>query len=138
MGIGTSLRELLNKRNIRPAEFADKIGVPRSTINSIINRDNNKIDIEILFKMCDELHISTDEFLGYKRIEGILISKEEEKVITAYRACYCKEVIQRALGIIPKETTTIYRVARSEDNHPAEIVETTTDFSKIPPTDIEL
>lgn len=102
MGIGKLLSELLNKINIRPAEFADKIGVPRSTISSIINRDNNKIDIEILFKICDELSISTDEFLGYKKIDRILINKEEEKIIAAYRLCYCKEVIQRALGIIPE------------------------------------
>jgi len=35
------------------------------------------------------------------------------------------------------QLTTIYRAARSVDNHPAEIVETTKDFSKIPPTDIK-
>lgn len=33
------------------------------------------------------------------------------------------------------QVTTIYRAARSVDNHPAEIVETTKDFSKIPPTE---
>lgn len=32
------------------------------------------------------------------------------------------------------QLTTIYRAARSVDNHPAEIVETTKDFSKIPTT----
>ncbi len=35
------------------------------------------------------------------------------------------------------QVTKIYRAARSVDNHPAEIVETTKDFSKIPPTDIK-
>lgn len=32
-------------------------------------------------------------------------------------------------------STTIYRAARSDDNHPAEIVETTKDFSKFPTTE---
>lgn len=62
MGIGAKLSELLKIKNSNPNELADKIGVSASTIYSIIKRDNTKVDISILAKICKELNVKMEIF----------------------------------------------------------------------------
>ena len=47
--IGTTLKKLLDEREIKVNEFARQIQVPAQTLYSIIRRDNMKIDFELLF-----------------------------------------------------------------------------------------
>ena len=42
--IGTTLKKLLDEREIKVNEFARQIHVPAQTLYSIIRRDNMKID----------------------------------------------------------------------------------------------
>ena len=42
--IGTTLKNLLDEREIKVNEFARQIKVPAQTLYSIIRRDNMKID----------------------------------------------------------------------------------------------
>ena len=44
--IGTTLKKLLDEREIKVNEFARQIHVPAQTLYSIIRRDNMKIDFE--------------------------------------------------------------------------------------------
>ena len=67
MGIGKVLSELLSKKNTNAKALADEIGVTPSTIYSIIKRDNSKVDIDILIKICNALDISVEYF--YKLYE---------------------------------------------------------------------
>ena len=46
--IGTTLKNLLDEREIKVNEFARQIKVPAQTLYSIIRRDNMKIDFELL------------------------------------------------------------------------------------------
>lgn len=62
MGIGAKLSELLKNKNSNPNELADSIGVSASTIYSIIKRDNMKVDISILAKICKELNVKMEVF----------------------------------------------------------------------------
>ena len=43
--IGTTLKKLLDERDIKVNEFARQIQVPAQTLYSIIRRDNMKIDL---------------------------------------------------------------------------------------------
>ena len=67
MGIGQVLSELLSKKNTNAKALADEIGVTPSTIYSIIKRDNSKVDIDILIKICNALDVSVEYF--YKLYE---------------------------------------------------------------------
>lgn len=62
MKIGAILQELLQEKNIKPAELSRVINVPASTIYSIIKRDNMKVDIDILIKISDALGVPAEYF----------------------------------------------------------------------------
>ena len=60
--IGTTLKNLLDEREIKVNEFARQIKVPAQTLYSIIRRDNMKIDHELLLRICDALHVPPATF----------------------------------------------------------------------------
>lgn len=60
--IGTTLKNLLDEREIKVNEFARQIKVPAQTLYSIIRRDNMKIDFELLLRICDALHVPLETF----------------------------------------------------------------------------
>ena len=62
--IGTTLKKLLDEREIKVNEFARQIQVPAQTLYSIIRRDNMKIDFELLLRICDALHVPLETFCG--------------------------------------------------------------------------
>ena len=62
--IGTTLKKLLDERDIKVNEFARQIQVPAQTLYSIIRRDNMKIDFELLLRICDALHVPLETFCG--------------------------------------------------------------------------
>lgn len=62
MGIGKTLMDVLNEKNENANSLATKIGVTPSTIYSIIDRDNMRIDIGILAKICQVLDTPMERF----------------------------------------------------------------------------
>ena len=62
MGIGSKLNELMKKRGTNANELAQKIGVPPTTIYSMIKRDNKKADIDVLLKIARERGVSAEYF----------------------------------------------------------------------------
>lgn len=62
MGIGKTLVDVLNEKNENANSLANKVGVTPSTIYSIINRDNMKVDISLLAKICKALNVSMERF----------------------------------------------------------------------------
>lgn len=62
MGIGKKLSEILEQKNSNPNELSELSGVPPSTIYSIIKRDNSKVDIQVLLKICKTLGVKADVF----------------------------------------------------------------------------
>ena len=89
MGIGKTLSDILSEQNRNPNELAEKIGEAPSTIYSIIRRDNMKVDITVLAKICDELNVSMERFYNEYVTEisqkDISLTDHEADVIIAYR-----------------------------------------------------
>lgn len=84
MGIGAKLSELLKIRNSNPNELADKIGVPASTIYSIIKRDNMKVDISVLAKICKVLNVKMEVFYNeYITDNKTIIDDGQKQIIIA-------------------------------------------------------
>ena len=62
MGIGKKLSELIEQKGTNPNELADRVGITPSTIYSIIKRDNTKVDIEVLIRICEALDVNVEVF----------------------------------------------------------------------------
>ena len=62
MGFGRLLDQKMQEKKVKQAELADAVGIPKTTLNSIILRDNTKIEIEVFLKICDYLGCDPDEF----------------------------------------------------------------------------
>lgn len=62
MGIGNKLDDLLSEREMTVTELARKVGVAPTTIYSIIQRNNKKVDIDVLIKIARTLGVNTEYF----------------------------------------------------------------------------
>lgn len=103
MGIGAKLSEILKSQNSNPNELADKIGITSSTIYSIIKRDNMKVDISVLAKICKALNVKMevfyDEYISDNKSSfqvPFTLTEHEKEVITAYRS---KPEMQQAVPV---------------------------------------
>lgn len=86
MKIGAILQELLQEKNIKPAELSRVINVPASTIYSIIKRDNMKVDIDILIKISDALGVPAEYFYDKRTTnKSNDFSLDEIELIKKYR-----------------------------------------------------
>lgn len=63
MRIGEFLQKYIDKSGISQAELARKSGVPASTISSIINRNNDRVAIEMMLKLCEVLNCDLEEYI---------------------------------------------------------------------------
>lgn len=60
--IGDKLRNLLKLRGMKQTELAEKIGVSKTTINSIITRNNKSVDFSTMEKIADALDVPIEYF----------------------------------------------------------------------------
>ena len=84
MAIGKILSDILKERNTTVIDLARNINVAPTTIYSIIERDNMKIDMSVLIKICKSLDVDVEMFykdyldnnsLDENKKENILMSK---------------------------------------------------------------
>lgn len=84
MGIGKTLLDILQEKGENPNSLAEKVGVTPSTIYSITKRDNMKVDISLLAKICSALNVSMnrfyDEYISEQKASDVLIKKD---IVTA-------------------------------------------------------
>lgn len=91
MGIGKTLSTILNEKNVNPNELAERLGITPSTIYSIIKRDNTKVDITVLARICKELDVEMERFYQdyiseQKNNEEVLeFTYSEKQMIQMYR-----------------------------------------------------
>lgn len=65
--IGSTLKTLLWERKMAVGELARRVGVPATTLYSIIRRDNMKIDFDLLLRICAALEVPIGTFCGEAR-----------------------------------------------------------------------
>lgn len=94
MGIGKTLSTILKEKNSNANELAEKTNIPPTTIYSIIKRDNTKVDIEVLLKICNALDVDMERFYEEYYTNDTTIKKEnvsdeysneEKRLINIYR-----------------------------------------------------
>ena len=93
MGIGSRLKEIIDSKDTNVNQLAKDTNISPMTIYSIIKRDNTKVDIEILLKLCKSLNISVEEIYkpNFKSdIQSELfdetLTDDEADLIEKYRA----------------------------------------------------
>lgn len=112
MGIGKTLSNILNEQERNPNELAEKINESPSTIYSIIRRDNMKVDITVLAKICTELNVNMERFYNEyindtTRVSNLTLSNRERELVVAYRQQpSMQEAVDRLLGIEPEAIET--------------------------------
>lgn len=86
MGIKNRLSVLMQERKTNANDLAVKINVSPSTIYSIMQRDSNRIDIDLILKIAHALDVTADELLSdeIKQAE-ISPSPFELELVAAYR-----------------------------------------------------
>lgn len=83
--IGSQLRSLLDERGITVSELARRTSISAQTLYSIINRDNMKVNLDVLLRICDELHVPVEAFYD-SDVRSALPSAEELQLLSDFRA----------------------------------------------------
>lgn len=107
MGIGKTLSNILKEKNVSVTDLARNINIPPTTIYSIIDRNNMKIDISVLLSICKSLDVDIEvfyrDYLDEEQKSSITnaFTDSEKKLITQYRCldAYGKQVIDSILKI---------------------------------------
>ncbi len=60
--IGTTLKRLLQEQDMNVNELARKTGISAQTLYSIIKRDNLKVGVDVLLKICSALEVPIETF----------------------------------------------------------------------------
>ncbi len=109
MAIGKKLQELLSCKNITVSQLAKNTGVPASTIYGIINRNNEKVNLDTLNKICNELGVKLEYFTEEGQNESsdelteyldMLHKRPEMKMLFSVSKKATKEEVEKAVKII--------------------------------------
>ena len=57
-------RELLEQRNMRPNELANRAGVTPSTVYSMLDGRRKEVTVNLVKKLCDALELTLGEFFS--------------------------------------------------------------------------
>ena len=87
MGVGKKIEQLIEYRNRNVNDVAESISIPPSTLYSIIRRDNNKVKLDVLQDIADELSVTLDYFSSKPEANDYnKLTKEEIELIKSYRS----------------------------------------------------
>lgn len=89
MGFGKKLEEKMIEKGLKQADLVRLTGIPKTTLSSMLNRDNTKVDVQIFIKICDILGCAPEEFaseIPTNIPQGVYnLTTEEKKLLNAYR-----------------------------------------------------
>lgn len=57
-------REIMNERNMRPNELANRSGVTPSTVYSMLDGRRQEVTVNLIKKLCDGLDMTLGEFFS--------------------------------------------------------------------------
>ena len=89
MGIGKKLADKINQRGLTKKQVADAAQVPATTLYSIIQRDNTKVEIDAFLRICDVLGCAPEDFANdVPKIipqSGDILTADEKILLETYR-----------------------------------------------------
>lgn len=69
--ISLRIKELLDERNFSQYELSKRGGVPRSTVNDIVNVKKKRVSTETVYQICSTLGITLVEFFNNHLFENL-------------------------------------------------------------------
>lgn len=105
--IGDELKKLLSARNLTVVELARQTEISPQTLYSIIKRNNQKVELDLLIRICHVLDVPIDTFYpampqDSHENKSSLLSTEEQLLVERYRALdhFGKDMVE---SVIQKE-----------------------------------
>ena len=102
--IGDKLQSVLDIKGIKPGSLASMTGIPKSTIYSIIKRNNKNVEFSVIERISDALGVPVEFF--YDR-DGNGAFGDEKKPATANSDELDVELIKRLMRLSPEEITKV-------------------------------
>ena len=81
---GSALKNIIAQQNITVSELARRVDVPQQTLYSMLKRDNQKVDFDIMMRICAELKIPV-EFMCEGAETVSMPNAGEMKLVNRYR-----------------------------------------------------
>lgn len=57
---GSMLKEILREQKTNINELARRLNVPAQTLYSMVKRDNQKVDFDLMMRICSELNVPVE------------------------------------------------------------------------------
>ena len=102
MGIGNKLSDLLKQNDMTVTELSRRVHVAPTTIYSIIQRNNKKVDIDVLLDIADVLGVDAEYFRDSEKPVTIAAHKDGEN-FTLEELQKIEEYKKLLLAARPKE-----------------------------------
>ena len=102
MGIGNKLSDLLKKNDMTVTELSRRVNVAPTTIYSIIQRNNKKVDIDVLLDIADVLGVDAEYFRDTEKPITVAAHKDGEN-FTPEELQKIEEYKKLLLAARPKE-----------------------------------
>ena len=102
MGIGNKLSDLLKQNDMTVIELSRRVDVAPTTIYSIIQRNNKKVDIDVLLDIADVLGVDAEYFRDSEKPITIAAHKDGEN-FTPEEIQKIEEYKKLLLAARPKE-----------------------------------
>lgn len=84
--VASALQHLVEKDGNTVAAIAATVGLPPTTIYSLLKKKSNQVDLGILARLAAHFGVGLDYFLDWRSYqEPIVLDKDEETVITTLR-----------------------------------------------------
>ena len=86
MNIVARIRDLIDDRDMKQRTLADKLDIPYSTMSGYMT-DRNRLPLDIVVKIAQELGVTTDYLLGLvdEPERPLKLSQSEQRMVAAYR-----------------------------------------------------
>ena len=69
--IALRVKEVLDKNNYSQYELFKRGGVPRSTVNNVVNNNKKRVSTETVYQICSTLNMSLKEFFDSPLFDDI-------------------------------------------------------------------
>lgn len=84
--VAQTLKYLMDQRGLSVAELSVRTGIPKSTLYSMVKKQTNQADLEILKTLADFFGEDVSIFCGIKEYKPpIKLEKDEKKLLSIFR-----------------------------------------------------
>ena len=81
---GSVLKEILAEQGISVSELARRIDIPKQTLYSMVNRNNQKVDFDLMMHICSELNVPVERMCEDVNMPS-LPDNDEWRLVSRYR-----------------------------------------------------